>query len=107
MLAQFAGALSANTCSMLTPGDVLICACLMAILHIAKIADWFAWAVSSCIQLIVEIAARHLGLESGVIYALRGKIGIILQVLETAFIVSISAAIICAMTRFLQTEGER
>ena len=78
-----------------------MCACLMAVLRIAIAADRVAWIVASCAMMIVEIVARMLRLESEDVQTLVGKIGIIFHVLGTAFVIKISAAMICAMARFL------
>ena len=91
MLAQFAGAQSVNTYSMIANGDVLFCACIVALLHIVEFVDGLAWAVSTCTLLLIEMW-----------HAIMGKIDALFHMLGMFIMLNISAAIICAMARFQQ-----
>ena len=101
-LAQLVGSLGVGSCDMLTSGGAFVCACLMALLRITIAADRAVRMASSCAMIVIEIIARLLNLESGVARVLMGKIGIIFHVLGNAFVINISAAMICTMARFLQ-----
>ena len=101
-LSMLVGALGGSSCGMTSAGGIFVCACLLAVLRIAFAADKAAGMIESGVLMIVEIVARVLGLESGVTRALLGRIRIIMHVLRTSLVINVSAAMICAMARFLQ-----
>ena len=102
-IAEIVGSMGGMTCDMWTSGGVLVCACIMAVLRVMIAADRLAWLVAFTIMSFIRCLAESLGMDVDVTQLLTGKVGIILHVLGTTFVVNVSAAMIVTMARFLQS----
>ena len=102
-LSTLVGALGGSSCGMTSAGGIFMCACLLAVLRIAIAADRAAGMLESGVLMVVGIVVRVLELGSGVTQASLGKINVIMHGLRTSLVINVSAAMICAMARFLQS----
>ena len=83
----------------------MACACLMAVLRVVIVADRLAGIVAFYAMRLIEMVAWMLGVEPTVANVLVMKVGVIFHTLGTAFVLNVSAAMICVMARFLQFQN--
>ena len=100
-LVELIGSMGGVSCAMSTSGGVLACACLMAVLRVVIAADRIAEFVALYAMKLIEMVAWTLSVEPTAAKVLVGKVGVIFHTLGTAFVLNVSAAMICAMARFL------
>ena len=99
---ELVGSMGGISCAMSTSGGVLACACLMAVLRVVITADRIAGIVALYAMRLIEMVAWMLSVEPTVARVLVGKVGTVVHTLGTAFVLNVSAAMICVMARFLQ-----
>ena len=102
VLAELVGAMGGESCVMLTSGDILVCACLMAVLRIAIVADRAVGLITSFAMTMIKCIAELPNMDPDAVLRLTSKTGIIVHVLGTPFVVNVSVTMICKMARFLQ-----
>ena len=101
-VAELVGSLGGVSRTMSTSGGVLACACLMAMLRVVIVADRIAEFVAFYAMKLIQMVAWTLSVEPTASNVLVGKVGVIFHTLGTAFVLNVSAAMICAMARLLQ-----